>query len=248
MDGLNQLIQTSRDKLLCDSNCQREKQAEQYRQDYSNAIQNEESAPYEVESTRQNYITFTEGTLAYNREQRQRLMEQAQSMSDMYSNNFNNSATQLTNNINMYSSLMANYNNVQELYANYLKQNATLSSTDKKSLINTNKRLTFYENQQIDFLNFIYLYILLIIYVIIVIIYILYWALYPSTYNWKIKLGVFIFLIILPFISTWILSIFIYICYQIYMVFPKNVYFNANNDDPNLDPEIYNKRTNSSTK
>ena len=47
---------------------------------------------------------------------------------------------------------------------------------------------------------------------------------YPSKTDWKIRLAIFIALILLPLVSTWFLGLFIYIIYTIYDLIPKNVY------------------------
>jgi hypothetical protein len=47
---------------------------------------------------------------------------------------------------------------------------------------------------------------------------------YPSKSDWKVRFAIFILFILLPFVSTWILGLFIYIVYEFYNLIPKNVY------------------------
>jgi hypothetical protein len=112
------------------------------------------------------------------------------------------------------------------LYLKYKKENLELSKEFKNSSsdVLTNERKTYYENQGIDSLSFVYYYVLFIIYVIFVIGYLITAIFYQSQINWKYRVLYFILLFILPFISTWILEYIIYIIYYIYNLLPKNIH------------------------
>jgi hypothetical protein len=125
------------------------------------------------------------------------------------------------------------------LYLKYKKENAMLIKELKNTNndVLTNERKTYYQDQESDILKFYYYYIILIIYIICVVFFAIVSLLYPSQTSWKIRLFVFIMLILLPFISTRLLGIIIYIIYEIYNIFPKNVY--KEDIDDTLNRNIY---------
>ena len=153
--------------------------------------------------------------------------EAATKIASMFRTNFNNEVSILLDKIDNNVILIDNANNINDLYIKYGKENSDLMKeyTTEYSDIETNDRKTYYENQEIDILKNIYK-VLITIYIIIVIVYCVLIFTHHSPYNWKIKLPILIFFIILPFISTKILSFIISIIYKIYNLFPKNIYNN----------------------
>jgi len=226
INNFNNFLQQAQETLMCDSQCQQQKKAQQLQQAYENAQVNLQTAPGQVDTTQKEYITFTQGTVAYSQMHNQDLTQKAQKIVSMYSTNFNNEAQQAKNNVATYSGLLNNYNNVYELYKNLKTENAQLKKdlTNKSSDVLTNDRKTYYENQEIDFLDYIYKYVLQIIYWITVVVYFISVFVYPSQFNWKLKLAVLIVLIGLPFVSTWLLSMIMALIYKVYGFLPKNVY------------------------
>jgi len=226
INNFNNFLQQAQETLMCDSQCQQQKKAQQLQQAYENAQVNLQTAPGQVDTTQKEYITFTQGTVAYSQMHNQDLTQKAQKIVSMYSTNFNNEAQQAKNNVATYSGLLNNYNNVYELYKNLKTENAQLKKdlTNKNSDVLTNDRKTYYENQEIDFLDYIYKYVLQIIYWITVVVYFISVFVYPSQFNWKLKLAVLIVLIGLPFVSTWLLSMIMALIYKVYGFLPKNVY------------------------
>ena len=138
----------------------------------------------------------------------------------------NKDVTNITTQINTYKGLFLNFTNIIELYEKYKVENAALLIKFKNLADDTltNDRKTYYEDQKITDLKNFYFYFILTVYIIFVIAFAIFSLTYPSDTNIKIKIGVFILLIILPFISTWILGMLIYLFYEIYNTLPKNVY------------------------
>jgi hypothetical protein len=68
------------------------------------------------------------------------------------------------------------------------------------------------------------IFILFVIYGVCVFCYAIFSFIYPSKIDWKIRFAIFIALNLLPFISTWILGLLIYIVYSLFNLLPKNVY------------------------
>lgn len=226
MNNFNNFLKKAQTTLLCGPDCQKEKTSKQLEQDYLNAQTNEKMSQYNVQTTEKKYITFTKGASGYNELQTNALSSKAEQIATVFLDNFNNDVNKTKYDIDTYSGLLTNYNNVYELYFNYVHENKSLEKRyeDEHSDVTTNDRKTYYENQEIDFLNLIYKYMLLGIYIITVIVYFFSVFLYSSPFNWKMRFLILVFLIILPFISTWLLGAIVYLIYKIYELLPKNVF------------------------
>jgi hypothetical protein len=226
LNNFNDFLQQAKQTIVCDSACQQQQQGQQLEQDYLNAQTNLKTANYQLDTTQQNYITFTQGAAGYSEFEDNKFNTKAQEIVSKFTNNFNNEVKQIKNKITTYSGLLNNYNNVYDLYLKYIDEKNHLQKdyTTNTADVVTNDRKTYYENQEVDFLDYIYKYFLRIIYGIVVFVYFISVFIYPSPFTWKTKFGILIFLIILPFISTWLLSYIIKIIYQVYDLLPKNVY------------------------
>lgn len=225
-NNINSFIKKAHDVITCDSNCQKQKKAEELKQKYLASQTNLASASNQVEVAEKNYVTFTKGELAYNNKKEERLHEKAKIIIHTFEENFKKDATQIINKVNTYNGITINLKNVIELYATYKKENVELGKEVKNNAsdVLTNERKTYYENQGIDDLKFSYYYILLSVYSICIITYSFNALLYASHISWKYRLSFFILLLVLPFISPFLLSFTINIIYRIYELLPKNVH------------------------
>jgi hypothetical protein len=227
INKLNNLIQQASQTIGCDTNCQQQRNAEQLKTKYLDAKVNELTAENQLLVATKNYMTFTEGTSAYNTYMDDELTTKATKITDLFQTNFNNEVKKVNDNINTYKGLLINYNNVNELHSNYITENKQLEKNfkNKNFDIITNDRKTYYQEQGITNLQFYY-YLLLIIYIICVVVFVISLFVYSSslTINWKIKIIIVIFLVILPFISSSLLSLIIELFYKIYSILPKNVH------------------------
>jgi hypothetical protein len=230
MVQFNTLISQASDAIMCNSECRKQREAEKLKQKYLNSQTNLASASNQVEDAQKNYVTFTEGESAYNDLQEHQLEEKAQVISDKFIENFNEEVIKLKSQINTYKGLLLNFKNVFELFRKYKKENIELFKELKEQTndILTNERKTYYEEQNIDTLKTFYSYFLLVIYIICVICFGLFSLIYPSQIKFIIRLVIFIALIILPFFSSWILSMIIYLIHNLYNLLPKNIYGQKN--------------------
>jgi hypothetical protein len=226
LNNINSFIKKATDVITCDSNCQKQKTAEELKQKYLASQTNLHSASSQVDLAEKNYVTFTEGELAYNNKKERVLHQKAKIIVQKFENNFNNDANQITSKINTYNGITLNLKNVIELYSTYKKENEELSKKlkDNASDVLTNERKSYYESQGVDDLKFSYYYILLSVYVICVIVYSFHALLYTSHISWKYRLSFFIFLLVLPFVSPFALAFTINVIYKIYELLPKNVH------------------------
>lgn len=228
INNLNDFIQSAKSTLLCDSACQKQKQSQQLKDDYLNAITNLKTAKNQVDTSEKNYITFTKGSSGYSQFQTNKYSENSTKVVNAFKTNFENQVQQIQNKITTYSGLLKNYNNVYELYARHADENKELKNglNNSHSEVNTNDRKTYYENQEIERLDSIYKYILWPIYILTVIVYCISVFVYPSSFNWKIKLVLVVLLIVLPFVSTFLLSLLVKGVYMVYGLLPQNAYLN----------------------
>ena len=225
MNNFNSFLEQAQNTLMCDSECQKKKKIENSEQEYLNSLTNLKTAQYKVNTSEKQYIILTQGNKGFSLYEENKLKSQGQEIVKIFMDNFNNDVQSVKNKVVTHSGLLSNYNNVYELYLNYLRENKELNKNviTKISDIATNERKTYYEEQQIDLLDYIYKYILLIIYIIVVIAYFISMFFY-SSFTWIMKISILIFLIVLPFVSTWILSAIILGFYKIYDILPKNIY------------------------
>ena len=230
MNKFNVLVSQASDAVLCNSECRKQRETDKLKQNYLNSQTNLSSGPSQVQVAEKNYVTFTEGPSGYNDLLDSRLQEKAQEIVNKFTEYFESDSKEITTQIDTYEGLLINFKNVAELYLNYKKENVQLIK-DLKNETNdvlTNERKTYYEDQKIDGLKGFYYYILLGIYIICLIGFIIFSLMYPSQTSFMVKLVSVIGFILLPFLSTWILSKIIYLIYTLYEMLPKNVYAQKN--------------------
>ena len=230
MNKFNVLVSQASDAVLCNSECRKQRETDKLKQNYLNSQTNLSSGPSQVQVAEKNYVTFTEGPSGYNDLIDSRLQEKAQEIVNKFTEYFESDSKEITTQIDTYEGLLINFKNVAELYLNYKKENVQLVK-DLKNETNdvlTNERKTYYEDQKIDGLKGFYYYILLGIYIICLIGFIIFSLMYPSQSSFMVKLVSIIVFILLPFLSTWILSKIIYLIYTLYEMLPKNVYAQKN--------------------
>jgi hypothetical protein len=226
LNNFNELISQASESLLCNSECQKNKQEELLKQKYLKSKTNIATASNQENIAEKNYIIFTKGENAYNDFLDNKLQEKANLISKNFLDNFNEEVKKIKSQVSSYNGILINFRNIVDLYLNYKKENIELYKELKEETndVLTNERKTYYEDQNIDRLKNFYSYFFIIIYIIFVFCFVIFSFIYPSTYSWQNRLVLFIIFIILPFVSTWIVGKIIYFLYEIYDLLPKNVY------------------------
>lgn len=225
VDNLNQFINNANQVLTCDQDCQQQQQSAQLQQNYNNALNNLETAPDQVQSAQQQYITYTQGPIAYQELQTNNLQTAALELSNSYQGIFNEEVKRANRLLYSYSGILTNYSNIEELNEQYIKENVELDNDVKYSTSDTltNDRKTYYEDQAIDSLKN-YAWFFNLIYIILIISYIISAFFVTSYYPFNIRLFVLIVLVIYPYISLWISLK----CFELYnfiiSLLPKNQY------------------------
>jgi hypothetical protein len=226
LNKFNSFLDSATKAISCDSNCQRNETAEQLKNVYLTSQTNLTLAEPQYQVAKQNYYTYVSGQSGYNELIEQELTEQADLFTQEFQNNYDFEKNKIQTQLETYDGLLINFNNVVDLYEKYKTENATLSKQykDETNDVLTNDRKTYYEEQQNNGLNVYYYYFLLTFYIILVLCFGIFSLLYPSPFNWKIRIFIFLVFIVLPFFSTWILGKIIQVIYWIFNLLPKNVY------------------------
>ena len=226
LDKFNSMIDKATAAVSCGPECQRQQKDEELRQAYLNAQTNLATAPNNVFVTRQNYIVFDQGQPAYDELIDSELLQRAQQLSSYYQTNFTDESQNIIFNTNTYSGLLINLKNIFDLFLKYKEENIKLFKQlkDETNDVLTNDRKTYYQDQGIDNLKFYYHYFFLLIYIITILAYIIYNVMYPSQFSILLRIIFLVLMILLPFISTWILGKIIGIIYAIYNLLPKNAH------------------------
>jgi hypothetical protein len=226
LNQFNSLINKASNAIMCDSNCQKQKQAETLKQKFQAAQANLATAPGQLQVAERNYVTLTQGTGAYSELQDQQLSDQAQKIADQISELVTAASAEITTDIESYNGLLINFKNVVELHHKYLMENVKLEKKLKDEIddVSKNDRKTYYENQEIDNLKYYYTYFFMFIYIICLICFVIFGFIYPSQITVVKRLFIFIGLTILPFLSTWLLGSIIEFIYHLHSLLPKNVY------------------------
>lgn len=222
INKLNALIDKASRVLSCDANCQRNQQIASLRQKMQVAIDNKQNAPQRLDKAVKDYIVYSKGAPVFNDYQATTLKAEAKQNVVDYKAKYDDVAKQIQINLTTYSGLLVNYNNL--LYSNqqYEAENKKLNDEFKKanSDTNTNQRKTFYENENIDSLNYYYS-IIRFIYVIVIIVYCyLFIRGSFSRFSFRAKIIVLVLLIVYPFVSTRLLNFFLMIYSKIVSVLP----------------------------
>ena len=231
LDKFNSMIDKATVAISCDSECQREQKDEELKQAYLNAQTNLATAPNNVYVSRQNYVVFDQGQPAYDELIDGELLQQAQQLSSYYKINFTDESQNIIFNTNTYSGLLINLKNIFDLFLKYKEENIKLFKQlkDETNDVLTNDRKTYYQDQGIDNLKFYYHYFFLLIYIITILAYIIYNFMYPSQISILLRILFLALMVLLPFISTWILGKIISIIYDIYNWLPKNAHRQKSN-------------------
>ena len=226
LDKFNSMIDQATAAISCDSECQNQQKDEQLKQAYLDAQTNLATAPNNVYVSRQNYVVFDQGQPAYDELIDSELLQQAQKLTSYYQNNFTDESQNIIFNTNTYSGLLLNLKNIFDLFLIYKEENIKLLKKIKEETndILTNDRKTYYQDQGIDNLKFYYHYFFLLIYIIAILAYIIYNFMYPSHISILLRVLFLALMVLLPFISTWILEKIVGIIYDIYNWLPKNAH------------------------
>ena len=221
LDQFNKLLEQAKEQISCDAACQYRKTAQELKDKYDAQLNCKKG----IDEAEKNYIVFTKGQNVYDDILDERLNDKAEQINSSYLYNFDKDGKKITTDINSYNVLLMNYKNVLDLYEKYKNENNELKKKIQEegndSL--TNERKTYYEEQGYTTLHTFY-YVLSVIYIIILITFFVSIFMFPSDMRMLSKFGILAGLIVLYYISPYLLSFIVSVLYFIYNRLPKNVH------------------------
>lgn len=197
----NGLIETQKQFLACDAQCEHDKKLAKLREIYDTKEDNLETAPMQMEVARKNYLEFKYGQDDYVTKASVALKEEADKViADM---------TQIwTQEKDMITALISDYNTMMKTHADMERYRDRISASvdrleknyeAKQNDTITNDRKAFYQNQGVDNLRY-WFYFLRWAYAAIVITFIVGVFSLPTTKSSKLKYGMLTLLIVFPFV------------------------------------------------
>jgi hypothetical protein len=225
LNQFNSLMSQLQNSLICDEECQKEKKTKLLKFKWDTASANLIAGPNIEQNAEKNYVTFTQGEAAYNELLENKLREKGTEIAKDYEEAFKKLQKKINIEIHSYNSILLNFKNVVDLYLKYKEENIQLAKElkDTSNDILTNERKTYYKDEEIHHLKFYYYHIILIIYIICVLFFGFISLVYPSKSSWKTRLATFIGLIILPFFSTYIFGLILYLHKAILNALPQMI-------------------------
>jgi len=226
LNNFNSFLAAASKTIACDSECQRNQKAEQLKTQYQNAQANLSLAEPQYQIAKRNYYTYVSGQNGYNDMIEAEYQDEADNLANKIKAILDEEISKAKVQLDTYNGISINFENVAELEKQYSEGNKDLFKQIKNNTsdVLTNERKTYYESQGIDKLNNYYYYFLLVIYIVSVICYVIFSLFYPSNFSIFRRVLIFVLLVILPFISTWLLGKFIQVLHWLYNLLPKNVY------------------------
>lgn len=226
LNKFNSFLDSAAQAISCDSECQRNKTAQQLKDKYLTAKSNLTLAEPQFQVAKQNYFTYVSGESGYNEMIEHELDKKANLFVEKFKENYDLEKNKIKTQLETYNGLLINFRNIVDLYEQYKKENIKLFKElkDESNDVLTNERKTYYEDQENSNLNLYYYYFLLVLYCIIFICFCIFSIIYPSSVDLKIRIILGLVFLILPFISTWLLGMIIKLVYWLFDLLPKNVY------------------------
>lgn len=197
----NELIETQKQFLACDAQCEHDKKLAKLREIYDTKEDNLETAPMQMEVARKNYLEFKYGQDDYVTKASVALKKEADKViADM---------TQIwTQEKDMITALISDYNTMMKTHADMERYRDRISASvdrldknyeAKQNDTITNDRKAFYQNQGVDNLRY-WFYFLRWAYAAIVMTFIVGVFSLPTTKSSKLKYGMLTLLVVFPFV------------------------------------------------
>jgi len=202
---LNGLVSMIKDKLICDSACQKERTAKELKENLDLAQNNLKNAPQELETAEKNYYLFTKGTSDYDNMVLNRNITSSKNFKEESIKQHNERMEEIKILKNQYDSDKIYTQRMNQLVKLKLYQeNKIKDSIDTyKSKVQTNDRKVVYENKDMDWSEKIR-FILKIVYYLLFIVYFIISDYFSSAKYKNIKLwGVILVYLLFPYTLDW---------------------------------------------
>jgi hypothetical protein len=194
---INSLIELAKDKLTCDTNCQKERSAANYKQKWDLAVQQYEQAPEEIKQAEKNYYVFDKGYPAYKDMLYDRYTKNAADFKKKSNDKYEKVNEEIEQLIGTYDTSRTYLNQMNELLRIKLGENEKLKKEvdDYLKETQTSGRKVVYEDRSREWL-IVMKKILLFFYFAILVVYLFFYGAKQSYKMWV----VIIFYILFPFL------------------------------------------------
>jgi len=221
----NDIILKAQEVLNITPALDEEKKGNNLKELYLNATKNYLTGPEQIDQTFKNYYVFEKGEQAYNEEYQQILLKRAEIISKRFLQNFNENVVYAFSNLKSYTSLLVNFQNVEDYYLRLYNENflSTNKLKNKNADIITKDRKSFYEDQGIQNLKFYYK-IFFYIYIFLLLIFIISIFLVPSNISKIKQFIIWLILVFYLFIGDRTVSFVFWVGKKGLELLPKNVY------------------------
>jgi hypothetical protein len=237
--GFARFYQEARKKgaEVCGPQCQREKKITELRQIYEVKKTNEETADQQLLTAHKNWITYEYGRDRWKQIQTDKFRKEVEKMKNNTLTKWYKTTKEIGEDIDNYDELFDTLEELEDFYKRIVISNEVLQKEYDKERndVVTDDRKAFYEMQGSDELKWWY-YWMKWLYIFIVIAFILACFLTPTTYSWKVRIILLIFLLVYPVTISFVsLSSFASIRAALQML-PYNTYTtNLGVSQPNPD-------------
>ena len=223
----NKYLQESVDLLNCDNACQKRLRAENKLKTYRKTQDQNIVIIDELDENASGYYKVVDELESDMETRETTLNEIGEQVATEYQNVFNSLSQNTGSLLGIYNNSESNYDNTLTLDDILTNQNDKIDNNilNAKSDVATNNRKSYYENQELEYLqkwNTFYFYVLL---VILITYFVSIW-LVTTNVDFKMTIGIFIVLIVWYFFGKGFLIDGIRWVRTIISWFPKNIYLN----------------------
>lgn len=229
MNNMNDILSKLKEKLSCDSACQKKRTADELKQKWLNAERQAKNSGEEIESAKKNYYLYAEGKNGYNNLKKSEYIHSTADYEKNASANHKKLVNEINNLLERYEFNLEHKESLFELSDIKIKENKELENKidDYGKTIFTNERKVIYENHDMARIM-TYNKILIFIYYGLFILFLIIGnffsdKLYTSPKIW----AVLIFYVIFPFTLAWIVRHLFAIKNKISYLFNNKVYKNV---------------------
>lgn len=224
----NHLMNQAKNRINCDSKCQREKKIKHLKHKYLESKEWEDTAPERTRNAFEKYYVFAFGRLPYEEVMEKKLNGQADHKLKLFMDEFEKEVDGVEGDIVQLASSYDIIKNLIEYKKKLEHENIRLKkiTTNAKADIITNDRKTYYEDQGIQQLDFYYVFIRYIYYSILIGLLVSIFLVDTQTpiMQKKQKFIVFIIFLIYPFIVMPIVKYIYGNVKQLHNYLPGNAY------------------------
>ena len=150
LNKFNSFLDSASQLISCDSDCQKNKTADQLKDKYLTAESNLTLAEPLYQIAKKNYYTYVSGQTEYDDMIENELAKKADLFVTKFKENYNSEKSKITTQFETYNGLLVNFKNVFDLHEKYRTENTELFKQLKEGTndVLTNERKTYYEDEQ----------------------------------------------------------------------------------------------------